>query len=512
MVAKHSITKVARTAVAEDKKARTTVVKDAAAKAKKGGSITLDSFVNFAQKMGVGADSPLSTASYGYNPISRLRVILEWIYRGSWLGGVAVDVVANDMTRAGVDINSSLQPDQIAQIDEAATTLGIWSKICNVIKWSRLYGGSLGVLLVDGQSLSTPLRLETIGKGQFKGILVLDRWMVDPSLNDLVMDMGPELGLPKYYTITANAPALPNTKVHHSRCIRMEGIELPYWQKLQENLWGISILERLNDRMVAFDSATTGAAQLVYKAYIRTYKVKGLREVIAAGGDAMNGLLGYTELMRRFQGSEGITLIDGEDEMSVMQAPTFSGLSDALTQFGQQISGALQIPLVRLFGQSPSGFSSGDTDLRMYYDQIRQQQEATLKVPVTKIYRAIAQSEGIKVPDGFSIGFRSLWQLTDEEKAIIADRTADAVGKAHDAGFISDKVALQELRQSSKVTGIFTNITDKDVNDALDSPAPPPLASEAMGGGEEGVVKVGEEEEEAGETETQAKDRKRAKG
>jgi hypothetical protein len=59
------------------------------------------------------------------------------------------------------------------------------------------------------------------------------------------------------------------------------GVELPYQQALTENLWGLSIIERLWDRMTMFDSASTGAGQLVYKAWLRTLKVKDLRSVVA---------------------------------------------------------------------------------------------------------------------------------------------------------------------------------------------------------------------------------------
>jgi len=36
-----------------------------------------------------------------------------------------------------------------------------------------------------------------VGPDQFKGLLVLDRWQVAPSLTDLVSDIGPDLGMPK---------------------------------------------------------------------------------------------------------------------------------------------------------------------------------------------------------------------------------------------------------------------------------------------------------------------------
>jgi hypothetical protein len=470
---------VANRALKADNKAREKIIKDQASTDLK--NKVNDSFVNFSQSLGMGADNPMSSSSYGFNPITRIRTQLEWIHRGSWLGGVAIDVVAEDMTRAGVDVLGGMDPAEMETLNEAVTTLGIWSKIKENTQWSRLYGGSIAVMLIDGQDPSTPLRLERVGKGQFKGLLVLDRWMVEPSLTQLVTELGPDLGNPMFYTVTADAPALPRAKIHYSRVIRQVGITLPYWQRVQENLWGLSVIERLYDRMVMFDSATTGAGQLVYKSYLRTVKIKGLRELIAAGGQMYQGLVNQINFMKRYQTLEGITILDGEDEMTEGGANGFGGLAEALTQFGQQLSGALQIPLVRLFGQSPSGFNSGDSDIRLYYDDIKQQQESCLKVGLTRIYRAIAQSEGLKVPDGFKIEFRSLWQLSEKEKSEIAVNNTNAVTQAQEAGLISDKTAAKELRQSGHQTGVFTNITDEEIESMSDDLTPPPAGEEALG-------------------------------
>ncbi len=433
---------------------------------------TLDSFVNFAQMLGIGAANALSTASYGFNPITRIRTLLEWIHRGSWLGGVAIDVVAEDMTREGVELLGSLEPADIGRLAKAADRLQIWSHLCDTVKWARLYGGCIAVMLIDGQRPDTPLNLSTVSKGQFKGLLVLDRWMIEPSLNNLVTEMGPNLGLPKFYTVTADAPALPKMRIHYSRCIRLEGVRLPYWQRVMENLWGISVLERLYDRMQAFDSATTGSAQLVYKSYIRTIKIKNLRQVAAAGGDAMKGLVAQVDMMRQFQNQEGITLLDADDEFEGHTHGAFAGLSDALVQFGQQVSGALQVPLIRLFGQSPAGFSTGDTDLRNYYDGIKQKQERELGDGVTLVYKVLAASEAIELPDDFEVNFKPLWQLSDEQKATIASADAATVASIESQGIIGRATALRELKQSSRTTGRFTNIDEKMIEAAEGEEAP----------------------------------------
>ncbi len=476
-MARTSIKAAVRDAKAEDKRERKRYAGSFL------NAATDDSFINFAQKLGIGADNALTSGTYGYNPITRNRVLLEWIHRGSWLGGVAIDLIADDMTRAGIDFTCEMPPEDSEAIESEMTNLGFWEGSNEVVAWSRLYGGSVGVHLIDGQDMKTPLRLETVGKGQYKGILALDRWQIEPSLEDLVTDFGPYLGTPKYYRVLANAPALRGMTIHYSRlAYRMVGIKLPYQQRLTENLWGISILERLYDRLLSFDSATTGAAQLVYKAYLRTLKIDGLREIVAAGGQPMNGLMQYTEIMRRFQGMEGITLLDKEDEFDVQQHGAFSGLSDALVQFGQQLSGALQIPLVRLFGQSPAGLNaSGDSDLRTYYDGINQKQNKEMHLGVTAGYKLCAQSLGINIPDNFGVAFAPLWQLSDKEKADIASSVGSTVSNAMEQGIIGRRTAMKELRQNSKTTGIFTNITQDAIEEADDEIAPPG-GDESLGG------------------------------
>ena len=442
----------------------------------------LDSFVNFAHKMGVGADNALTSATYGFNPITRNRTLLEYIHRGSWIGGVAVDLIADDMTKAGIEYLTELPPEDIAMIDRSAASMGIWSQINAVIKWGSLYGGAIGVAMIDGQDVSTPLRVETIAKGQFRGILALDRWSVTPDPSEAIEEMGPDIGKPVYYLVNQHAPALRGQKIHHSRVLfRHVGVELPYTQAQVENGWGLSVLERLYDRMIAFDSATTGAAQLVYKSHLQTLKVEDLRQVVAAGGKPLEGLTAYVDMMRRFRTNEGFSVIDGNDEIQADQHSAFGGLSDVLLQFGQQLSGALQVPLVRLFGQSPAGLSaSGESDVRTYYDRVKSLQEKHLLRGAQSTWRMLAQSNEIDLPDEFAVGFRSLWDLSDAEKATIAQGVSAAVVTARDAGLISDQIAMRELRQSSRKTGIFSNIAEEDIALADPSLGPPPGEMEPM--------------------------------
>lgn len=433
---------------------------------------TFDGFVNFMAKLGIGAANQFSQGMYTFGPfLSRNRQELEASYRSSWVVGAVVDTIAEDMTRAGTEIISSFDPKQITTINQAFERLRIWHELCNTIKWSRLFGGGLAVFLIDGQKPETPLKIESIGKGQFKGLLVMDRWLVDPTLGDVITELCPDMGMPKYYKVVGDAAAIPNMKIHYSRIIRFDGIELPFYQKKAENLWGISVVERMHDRLIAFDSVTQGAAQLVFKAHLRGVGVKGLREALSMGGKAEETVIKQFEYIRLMQSNEGLTLLDSEDEFWTQQY-TFAGLADMILQFGEQISGATGIPLVRLFGQSPTGMNStGESDLRNYYDNINKLQNNQIRVPLEKLYKIICASElGMPLPDDFVFNFNSLWQLQDKEKVDLAKNVGDSVNQSYNSGIIGRKTALQELKQSSRITGIYSNITDEIINKAEEEP------------------------------------------
>lgn len=433
---------------------------------------TADGYENFIARVGMQTPNQHSASTYRANFTSRNRMLVEWSYRSSWIIGEAVDAIPDDMTRKGIRITSEIDAKDRGILESQLDELQIWDALNDVLKWSRLYGGAVGFIMIEGQAPMTPLRPETIGKGKFKGILPLDRWMIDPVLTRRIKDMGPDLGKPEFYDVVTTATGIPAWRIHHSRLIRFDGVTLPFQQKMTENEWGMSVVERIWDRLTAFDSATVGAAQLVYKAHLRTYSVEKLRELIALGGPAYEALLKNIDLIRQFQSNEGMTLMDSRDKFETHQY-SFSGLDDILSQFAEQISGAVGIPLVRLFGQSPKGFSTGDADLANYYDRVSSLQERRLRLPVRRILDIMHRSElGKPLPDDFTFEFNPLWQMSDVDRSTVALNTTNAISTALGDGLMTLKAAMTDLRENSDVTGIGASITDEDIENAEDE-APP---------------------------------------
>jgi uncharacterized protein len=188
--------------------------------------------------------------------------------------------------------------------------------------------------------------------------------------------------------------------------------------------------------------------------------------------------------IQQLQASEGLTVIDGQDDFET-HTYTFTGLDQMLLQFAQQIAGSFQIPMVRFFAQSPAGMNAtGDSDWRNYETGIAREQENKLRHPLGAALRMIYRSEfGKEPPENFSFKFKPLRQVSEVEKAENAGRVTTTVVQAFEAGLVSQQTALQELRQSSEKTGIWSNVTDEIIDAADDEPPAPEEKSESEPGG-----------------------------
>jgi len=429
---------------------------------------TADGYNNFPAKLGAQAQNIQTGGTYMPGYITRNRVQLEFAYRSSFLVGAGVDTMADDMTRKGINISSKLESGQKGTVETFWDEMAIWDGLNDTLKWSRLYGGAVLVVLIEGQDMSTPLRLDRIKEGQFKGVICLDRWMVRPSYVNLVTDYGPEFGKPKFYKVITNQQGIPPWKIHHSRLIRMEGDSLPFQQAQTENGWGMSVVERIFERIQAFDTATVGTTQLIHKAHLRTYSIEGLRKILALPEDSelVAGLMKHMDMIREFQTIEGMTLMDSKDAFQT-HSYSFAGIADVILRFAEQVSGATGIPLVRLFGQSPSGFSTGDGDLENYYSRVNSLQERRLRRHIRWLLDISWRSLfGAPLPDDFTFEFNKLWEMSDTDRATMASNFTTALATAvRDIG-MSPSAALSDLRNMSDVIGVGGSITDEDIENA----------------------------------------------
>lgn len=346
-------------------------------------------------------------------------------------------------------------------------------KIQEGLCWGRLYGGAIGIMLIKGQGspeqLAMPLALEEMVPGDFKGLMILDRWNgVSPS-SELVDDISdPEYGLPDAYIVTDPVDGAM-TRVHHTRCIRFVGNNLPFWKRQAELYWGASVIESVFDELKKRDNVSWNIAQLTFLANLRVLKMNDIGQTLAATDPQSQAELYRTLTAQNWLASNmGIQIMDAADGFETHQY-TFGGLADCYQQFIMDVSGAAEIPVTKLFGRSPSGLNAtGESDLQNYYDMIGEKQESILRPILNKLLPPFMVSMFGAVPDDLDFDFNPVSEPSDKERMELAKTGTDNVVAALNAGMISKRTGLQELKQQSERTGVWTNITDEDIEKAPD--------------------------------------------
>ncbi len=414
---------------------------------------------------------------------------LNALYRESWIVRRIIDVIPADMLKNWITITSGLDPDVEKRLSLTLRRTQLIDKLKRGMQWGRLYGGALGVMLVkhQGYDLSQPLQLDWIMPGDFAGLLIFDRWNgVNPS-SELIEDISdPDYGYPKYYTVTDPAGG-GSVKIHHSRVIRFTGNTLPFWEEIAEMQWGASVVESIFDELRKRDNVSWNIAQLTFMANIRVLKMQDLGQLLAStDNESQAELLRTLEAQNMLLNNMGMQVMDAADGLETHQY-TFGGLADCYQQFIMDISGAAEIPVTRLFGRSPSGLNAtGESDLQNYYDMIAEKQESYLRPILNKVLPPFIISTLGSLPDDFDFEFDPVAEPSDKERADLAKCGTDNVVAAYNAGLISQRTALKELKQQSERTGVWTNITDEDIERASDSVEPPGEMG-GMFGGEEPI-------------------------
>lgn len=439
---------------------------------------------NFLSNVGSLSESPSKYSEWIALYRSNNYVQLENMYQGSWLAKKVINIIAEDMTRGGLEIVGDIEPDKIELLmTEYAKHR---PQVEDLLKWARLFGGAIATIDIQGQTFGEPLDFERVerfvAKGSFKGLTVFDRWVAFPNVDySQIQSSSYE---PSSYAISASAMIgfakgkanadftgyKPNPKqvsgsIDGSRCLRAIGDKLPWRKSVAYLFWGASVLEAPWDDVLRYEEMLVNISRLIWVASLRRYGVKGLDSILAAGGKAEQALLAKMELISRLQASSKLTVTDAEDIFD-MHNYTFAGLQDVFNICANQIAGAFGIPLVRLLGISPAGLNAtGDSDFRSYYDTILSEQEKVLQPILNKLF-SVLQCHLFGKMYPIQVKFKSLWQLTDKERAdIVSKHTASTIA-LFDSGIINRTIALQEIKQMSQNTNFGTNITKEFIDQA----------------------------------------------
>jgi len=429
----------------------------------------MDGFTNPLARLGDGSTNITEATDYVMSRITRNYNLMTTLYRTHPIVKHIIDVIPEDMVKNWYRINSQLDLTNKRKLTRLERSTKIRSKILEGMKWGRLYGGAAGVIVIDGHDdiLDEPLALDMVMPDSFKGLIILDRWSgIFPGVETVDDYNDPDFGLPEYYTINSDEIGGNGIRVHHSRIVRFVGRHLPYIERIAEQYWGASDLEHVFDVIKKYDNTGYNIASLVFRANLNVYKMKGMEQIAVMPEMAQRDLHKTLAALNVMMNNQGMQVIGPSDEMMQLQY-TFSGLPDVYEMFMLDVAGAVKIPATKLFGRSPAGMNAtGESDMQNYYDSIEEEQEGRLRPIMDVLLPIMCMSAFGAIPDDLDYDFVNVRRPSESEKKSLAAQVSQAVASAYGAGIISQQIAMQELKNSTEITGMWQSISDDDIEKA----------------------------------------------
>ena len=417
-----------------------------------GRSFTADSLSNIFSGMGTSSDVRMYNQFQFYNSLSSVRgygyynqLEIDAAYQQSWLAQQIVDVPAKDMTRNWREFTC----DGAAEIAKYEAQVCLKKKINRLLINARLSGGSIGVLIIDGQVLDKPLDLNKIKKGSFKNVLVFSAERIMPS-QEVVSDIySPHFGEPEYYYIMGGDKGQTGRTIHHTHCLIAKGRELPERLAVYNKRFGDSVLRPVLECLKDLLSSKNGVAALIQKYNVDIIKTDGLREAVTS--DLEQQVQARLEMFKMGMSNFSLGVLDITEDL-IRNNISFAGVSDILDVLMKFVAGAADIPITRLFNEQSNG-SLGDSnkgDLTHYYDGISAEQEEKLRPILEQVDTVLIPSALGENTEIHPFVFKPLYQASETELAQrrLATTQADVIDLENDIVTVAQ---LQQRRLDQDV-------------------------------------------------------------
>jgi len=402
------------------------------------------SLIQHALAMGQGA---FGSQFMGYPALSSLSQ--------NGLISACINTLADDMTRSWVgykreglndntvvDEDGNGEDDRLEFIKKEDARLKLQNVFHEAAQKAAQFGGCL--IFIDtganDDELALPLTSHSIDlkNNGIKRLVLVEPINCSPGTVNTLDPLKPDYYEPADWWILTR-------RVHASRLIKVTGVEPPLLLKPAYNFLGIPHAQILYDYVLHFNECRVAAQRLLKKFSLTIFKTKM--------GEILYQNRGTEQLQRRVKlfvnkrSNDGVQCIDAETEDMIKLETPLGGVVDIVRQALEFIVAINRTPEVKLLGISPSGFNTGDSDLKNYYDHVKSQQEKILRQGHERIIELTQIHKFGEVDDLLTFEYDP---LNEEDKKLVADTRkveADTDAVYINSGVLSPEEVRRKLSQ-----------------------------------------------------------------
>lgn len=399
---------------------------------------------------------------------------LNGLYTQNWLIAAVVNSIPEDATRRWLQLTSREEPEAAEVMTKEFKRLDVRGVFQRAHVNARLFGGAAIVLgAFDGQQVDQPLNVQRV-----RSVLYLNvvnrwrcqpiRWYSDPS--DI------RYGEVSHYLVTDQKQTYTRSSiVHESRLIIWPGEYVTDDERLRQNGWGGTVVERTYEPIRDYGITMESIGNVVQDFVTTTLKVSGLRELIA--NDDWDTIEARLVLMAQNRSGHNMALV-GEDEEMTKAGTPISGIGDIIANATRDLCGAVGIPETRLFSSQGGNLNSdggAGADLRNYYDSVATAQTTEYTPRLQRLMEVLGAPTAMET-DEIEIEFLPLWEPTAKERAEEYKILADA-----DAVYIQNGVVSPDEVRATRFGGLKFNTGSIALQAELPDVAEPTEAEESEG-------------------------------
>ncbi|WP_339385134.1 DUF1073 domain-containing protein [Xenorhabdus japonica] len=374
-----------------------------------------------------------------------------------WLVDKACNMPARDAIRQGYDIDceDSTVIDRLTRLDKKYR---INNAMKELVHFGRVYGGRIALFVVETANpkefYENPFNPDGIQKGAYKGIKQIDPQWVTPELTaDNVQDPASlHFYEPTYYRIGGR-------RYHKSHLVKFVPFPVPNVLKPMYNYFGVSVPERVYERVYASERTANEAPQLAMTKRLLTI---GMADAENADKDVIAENIDYFTAMRD---NYGVQVTGNQD--TVQQFDTSLADLDAtiMTQY-QLVAAAANVPATKLLGTTPKGFNAtGEYEEASYREELESIQANDLEDLLQRHYDILLRSEGLPIVD-ISISWRPLDSPTAAEYADIELKDSQTAVNYANVGAVDGLDIRKKLAADKESSYFGLEVNEEDYGEA----------------------------------------------
>lgn len=413
---------------------------------------------------------------------------LEAIWRVSPYVKRSVDWLSSKLFIKGIDINSQDEKVTSKELNMTQQAFkNLYRSLQKVAEWGFVYGGSAGLIIIDGrqskEDYEKPLIINSIKKGEFVGLKPLTRWyMIEPAIDKpLITKIGEEegiydadlLGQPMYYRVNLSGGLggysglnKPDNiqgnwiTVHRSWLFIFNPYSLGRIESQVERYWSSSIIETASIDLERHEIIWSATAKSAVKNNLGILNIDGFESTIA--NNYSKKVINEKIEVMKYTTNHGLITLGGKDKFAFAET-NLSGNEKAIEQSMKQISNAFGVPVNVLFNDNTK--FDEENYLQSLYG-VENMQEKEIRPMFTALIKILYKHLFGKKISNFDFEFKPIMTLTMKQKAEIMKIMGEVISKAHEDGAIPTKDYIKMLSDlGNNPSNIFHHISEDYIDE-----------------------------------------------